>query len=168
VRKAFTARFANDDFWKKPLAEAESKMDSYVTPVNLNRRDEDTVAEIQGRMSEEREKLVAAVNAHAATLKKNAYVNQDRSLAAKNHNVVIITDPPGAAVSYVPVHEAVMQVARRNVKFPDELSYYNVTTASVDLGGSYVFRVKWPMSTKYFPGIRVTNSEPILLHRGGQ
>jgi hypothetical protein len=165
VRKAFASRFSDSDFWQKSVADAQTQLDVYLVPRNLDRKDQTTVDDIQMRMGEQRQRLIDLVRNHAASMGKSAYPNPDRGLASQKYDVHVTTDPAGAQVAFVPVHEAAMQVARANARFPDGISYYDLTSSTVQLGGAYVFRVKWPSFTKYFPGINVIDGKDIRLVR---
>ena len=165
VRKAFTDTFGPST-WQARMAQAQQALDRYVVAANVDRRDANAVADIRRAMARERDGLTGVVHEYAARRHEPAFANGERSLAAQKYQVVVTTDPAGAEMGYVTVHEAAMQVARTNARFPDQIGYHNVTTPRLELGGSYVFRVKWSGLTKYFPGVRVTGADDIRLARG--
>src|SRR5262249_47962440 len=98
VRKAFTASFSDSDFLQKSLAETQASLDAYVTPQNLNRKDQATVDDIRMRMGQQRQRLIDLVRNHAANAGKGAFTNGDRGLASQKYDVHITTEPAGGQV----------------------------------------------------------------------
>jgi hypothetical protein len=163
LRKVLAGNYADADFWKVPLADAEDALREHMTEANLGVESEGTVKSIRDTMDTLHAVLQARLTAYLQARSLEAESIPERGLGGQAFDVKVTTDPPGARVEYIRLDMALRQTVLTDAehpggrRFPDQLVYRELVPNPAKLRGPYVFKVTTPAKTKYFPRVDIVS-----------